>query len=549
MSFFNERSTLLAILRDLAYTGCMASWRDVTSLYQIYPRSFQDFNGDGVGDLNGITSRLDYMRFLGIDAIWLSPFFTSPMTDLGYDVADYCAVDPLFGTLDDFRLLLDQAHERDIKVMIDLVACHTSDQHPWFQAARSGRDNPYRDWYVWRDPQSDGAEPNNWRSISGGSSWQFDQQTGQYYLHSFLPSQPDLNWDNPAVRQAIKEVGRFWFNLGVDGIRVDAIWGISKDPYYGNDSPNSQFDGDPTAYGAYIHNHCKHGPHFTEYLHELASICDEYDDRQMVYEFYPDEQLGDIWQQYGTVLHAHPNASAFFMEYRQNEWHAEHVAQKISRYAELSQDTTAFFCLGNHDQPRIASRLGEPRARALAFLNLCMPGISVVYYGDEIGMEDSPLTNTFLQKAHLPHGQLPDSRLSARTPMQWTSGKFAGFASVPPWLPIHRNRHTINVLTEAKDLSSLLHMHRQLLHLRRASPLLRDGTLEPFPTYNGFVVAFRRRYQQQQAVVAVNFADSPQTVSLPADATTLLAATSHTVQYDSGTLVLPGYGGALVGST
>ena len=203
------------------------AWRDVGSLYQIYPRSFRDLNGDGVGDLNGITLKMDYLSDLGVDAIWISPFFTSPMTDLGYDVADYQNVDPVFGGLDDFRMLLDEAHARDIKVMIDLVPCHTSDQHPWFVESRSGRDSPKRDWYVWRDGNN-GHEPNNWVSLAGGKSWTFDADSGQYYLHSFLPTQPDLNWNNPEVRLAIKDVVRFWFDMGVDGMRVDAIWGISK---------------------------------------------------------------------------------------------------------------------------------------------------------------------------------------------------------------------------------------------------------------------------------------------------------------------------------
>ena len=221
----------------------MKTWQDVASLYQIYPRSFRDTNGDGVGDLNGITEKLDYLAWLGVDAIWISPFFLSPLTDFGYDIADYRKIDPTFGDLEDFQKLLEKAHSLDIKVMIDLVPCHTSDQHPWFQEARSSRNNPKRDYYVWRDGQ-DGKEPNNWRSLSGGSSWEFDEQTNQFYLHSFLKTQPDLNWDNPAVRDEMKNVVRFWFDMGVDGMRVDAIWGISKDPKFSDDSPNPDFHGD-----------------------------------------------------------------------------------------------------------------------------------------------------------------------------------------------------------------------------------------------------------------------------------------------------------------
>ena len=351
------------------------------------------------------------------------------MTDFGYDISDYRAIDPTFGGLDDFRALLEKAHILDIKVMIDLVPCHTSDQHPWFQEARSSRDNPKRDYYVWRDGR-DGNEPNNWRSLSGGSSWELDEQTDQFYLHSFLKTQPDLNWDNPAVRNEIKNVVRFWFDMSVDGMRVDAIWGISKDPEFNDDSPNPDFHGDPEAYGAFIHDHCKMGPHFQEYLHELASVCDEYDDKQMVFEFYPDEKLGDIYQQYHKVLTAHPKASAFFMEYRQDEWHAEHTEQKIEKYLQAAGLAKPFFCVGNHDQPRVASRLGMERARALHFLNLLTPGISVMYYGDEIGMTNGELTTEDIQDNFSPVHSTIDSRDLERTPMQWDDTRFAGFSEV-----------------------------------------------------------------------------------------------------------------------
>ena len=241
----------------------MKTWQDVASLYQIYPRSFLDTNNDGIGDLNGITEKLDYLSWLGADSIWISPFFVSPLTDFGYDIANYRAIDPTFGKMHDFQALLKKAHDLDIKVMIDLVPCHTSDQHPWFQESRYSRDNPKRDYYVWRDGK-DNSEPNNWRSLSGGSSWEFDEHTGQFYLHSFLKTQPDLNWDNPAVRTEIKNIVRFWFDMGVDGMRVDAIWGISKDPDFKDDSPNPDFYGSPNDYGAFVHDHCKMGPHFQE---------------------------------------------------------------------------------------------------------------------------------------------------------------------------------------------------------------------------------------------------------------------------------------------
>lgn len=521
------------------------AWRDVGSLYQIYPRSFRDLNGDGVGDLNGITLKMDYLSDLGVDAIWISPFFTSPMTDLGYDVADYQNVDPVFGGLDDFRMLLDEAHARDIKVMIDLVPCHTSDQHPWFVESRSGRGNPKRDWYVWRDG-NDGHEPNNWISLAGGKSWTFDADSGQYYLHSFLPTQPDLNWDNPEVRLAIKDVVRFWFDMGVDGMRVDAIWGISKDPELRDDIVNYDFHGDSNSYGAYIHDHCKQGPHFQEYLHELASVCDEYDDKQMVFEFYPDERLGDIWQQYHDVIHVHPKATAFFMEHRQNDWHGEHTGWNIVNYLEAAGENMPFFCLGNHDQPRVTSRLGLPRSRALQFLNLLCPGVSVMYYGDEIGMEDVDLTQHDAQDGF--HCSLQDDRNRARTPMQWNSSRYAGFANVLPWLPVHSNRKQVNVAKETKDPSSLLWLCRKLLELRHELPILRYGSMEKLDTGNGFVLGFRRQLDGRQLQIYINFADSVQTVWLP-NSGRVIIGTNPDIRVDGDVLQLPGYGGVLIDIT
>ncbi len=522
----------------------MSSWRDVTSLYQIYPRSFQDLSGDGIGDLQGIVFRLDYLSDLGVDAVWISPFFTSPMTDFGYDVADYRNVDPTFGTLSDFQMLLDEAHERDIKVMIDLVPCHTSDQHPWFKEARSSRNNSKRNYYVWRDA-ADGHEPNNWRSLSGGRAWTWDAATEQYYLHSFLQAQPDLNWDNPAVREEMKNIVRFWFDMGVDGMRVDAIWGISKDPELGDDSPNHDFYGDPDSYGAFIHDHCKHGLHFQDYLCELASVCDEYDDRQMVFEFYPDEKLGDIWSQYTEVIQAHPRASAFFMEHRQNDWHAEHTGWNIVNYLSSVGSNLPFFCVGNHDQPRIVSRLGFERARALQFLNLLCPGVSVIYYGDEIGMENGELADTDIRDNFSPSHTPADSRDLERTPMQWNAARYAGFANVQPWLPVHKNRHRVNVAAQLNDEASLLHLHRRLLRLRRELPIISRGTLKKIDTDNGFVLGFRREFEGQRAYVFVNFANSEQTASVP-EPGELLITTDNDVHLDNNTLVLSPYGAGLV---
>ena len=525
----------------------MKTWQDVASLYQIYPRSFRDTNGDGIGDLNGITEKLDYLAWLGVDGIWISPFFLSPMTDFGYDIANYRAVDPTFGNLEDFQKLLEKAHVLDIKVMIDLVPCHTSDQHPWFQEARSSRNNPKRDYYVWRDGQN-GKKPDNWRSLSGGSSWELDEQTGQYYLHSFLKTQPDLNWDNPAVRDEMKNVVRFWFDMGVDGMRVDAIWGISKDPEFGDDSPNPDFHGDPEAYGAFIHDHCKMGPHFQEYLHELASVCDEYDDKQMVFEFYPDEQLGDIWTQYREVIQAHPKSSAFFMEHRQNDWHGERTGWNIVNYLQACGDNLPFFCVGNHDQPRVRSRLGFERARALQFLNLLCPGVSVIYYGDEIGMENGQLTDADIRDNFSPNHTPVDSRDLERTPMQWDDTRFAGFSEVKPWLPVNKNRKVVNVTEEKKNCYSILNLQRNLLQLRKDMPIFRDGSLDiVHNTGNGFVLGIKRELGTERAYIFINFADAPQSFFIPEDAKIITSTHSlDMIVKEEYNLTIPGYCGILL---
>lgn len=525
------------------------TWRDIGSLYQIYPRSFQDTTNDGVGDLNGITARLPYLSCLGIEAIWISPFFPSPMTDFGYDVSDYRGVDPSFGTLEDFRRLLTEAHGRGIKVMIDLVPCHSSDQHEWFKEARSSRDNPKRDYYVWKDPKLDGSPPNNWKSLSGGDAWTLDEATGQYYLHSFLYTQPDLNWDSPVVRKEMTDIVRWWFDLGVDGMRVDAIWGISKDPEFRDDSPNPHYHGPPGEYGSFIHDKCKYGPNFTEYLRELADVCTEYDDRQLVFEFYPDEQLGNIYEQYSRVMNVRPEvASAFFMEHRHMSWHAENTRDAIINYTHNSAtEALPFFCLGNHDQPRVVSRLDPERARALNFLNLLMPGISVVYYGDEIGMENGVLDATQLRDNFSPAKTVVDSRDLERTPMQWDSSQYAGFSSAEPWLPVHENRHTVNVATATHDTHSLLTMHQKLLKLRQAMPLLVKGSLESVNIGNGLILALRRSLGSQRAYILINFASAEQYATLP-EAGQIIASTHPWVDMylNGNNLTLPPHAGVLI---
>lgn len=532
------------------------SWREVSTLYHIYPRSFQDTNNDGIGDLNGVTSRLDYLSAtLGVDAIWLSPFFSSPMKDFGYDVSNYYEVDPDFGTLGDFRRLVDEAHARGIKVMTDFVPCHTSDQHGWFQESRKSRDNPKRNFYTWSDPGPDGGPPNNWLSQSGGTSWTFDEHTGQYYLHSFLPSQPDLNWDNPEVREEMKNVVRYWFNFGVDGMRIDAIWGISKDPDLADDSINPDFEGGPDQYGYFIHDKCKFGPHFTDHLKDLASVGDEYQDKQMIFEFYPDDKLGDFYDQYEQVAHINPRVtSTFFMELIRSPWHADETGYALDRYINYSSTRSIpVFCVGNHDQPRIASRIGEQKARAINLLNLALPGISVIYYGDEIGMENGILTPEQVRDTFSPLNSHDNTRDLERTPMQWapeyctpedqeltpmqwTSGYCAGFTESEPWLPVHPNRDTVNVVLQSSELDSMLALHIEMINLRKEFPALVYGSFERFYAGSGYLLSFKRELHDQRLYVIVNYADSPQNLEIPEKYSLLTSSQPRNPESDISTI-------------
>ena len=505
------------------------TWRDINTLYHIYPRSFQDTNDDGVGDVPGIISRLDYLSIvLGVDAIWLSPFFTSPMRDFGYDVADYRQVDPDYGTLDDFKKLLHEAHKRNMKVMIDFVPCHTSDQHPWFVESRSSRDNPKREYYTWRDSEPNGEPPNNWLSQSGGTSWTFDETTGQYYLHSFLSSQPDLNWDNPSLRQEMTDTVRWWFEMGVDGMRVDAIWGISKDPELTDDPRNPEFYGDqPSEYGHFIHDKCKYGPNFVTYLRELSDVCHEFSDKQMIFEFYPDDKIGDFYDQYHQVAaEVNPSvASTFFMELIRSPWHADMLSNGLDRYINYAtKDALPVFCLGNHDQPRIVNRIGEARARAMAVLNLTLPGLSVIYYGDEIGMENGQLEPHQVRDTFSPLNTSDTTRDLERTPMQWDNAVHAGFSQATPWLPVHANYRTVNAMTELTDPSSMLSLYRRLIRVRKQHSVLREGLFVRQYVGSGYVLAFKRERGDARIYVTVNFADQPQDIQLPEPCTRLVSS-------------------------
>lgn len=496
----------------VCYNKYMARWQDVNGIYQIYPRSFNDSNGDGVGDIAGITEKLDYLKggpdSLGIDAVWVSPFYRSPMADFGYDVSDYYSVDPLFGDLEDFKTFLAAAHEREIKVMIDYVPNHTSSEHPWFVASKSSRGNEKRDWYVWRDPAPGGGPPNNWLSVFGGSAWEWDEATGQYYLHSFLAKQPDLNWDNPEVRKAMCDVLRFWLELGVDGIRADAVRWISKDPELRDDPPWPDYRPGDDPYHALIHRHSRYGENLFAYLKEIAAVIEEFPDRIILFEDYPDMHM-DATEQYEAFYAVNPEVAApFNFEGLKKPYGARQYHTFIDRFQRMTDNKLRpFYCFSNHDKPRLVSRLGAAQARLVGLMQMTLPGIPVVYYGDEIGMHDVPIPPEAVrdpfekQTPGLGLGRDPE-----RTPMQWSGEENAGFTTGTPWLPLPDDYKEVNVAIERDDPESMFNMYKALLELRRSSAI-RTGAYESWTESNEKVFGFQRKSEYETLLVLLNMSD------------------------------------------
>ena len=475
-------------------------------LYQVYPRSFQDSNGDGVGDLRGVIQRLPYLVELGFDALWLSPIFPSPMDDFGYDISDYTGIDPLFGTLDDFDALVAAAHGLGLRVILDLVPNHTSEQHPWFIESRSSKNNPKRDWYIWRDGGGEGAPPTNWLSEFGGSAWEFDAVTGQYYYHAFLRSQPDLNWRNPDVRQAIHDVMRFWLRRGVDGFRVDVMWHLIKDDRFRDNPPNPDFAAEQQPYERLIPLYSTDRPEAHEVVAELRRVIDEFDDRVLIGEIYlPIQKLVAYYGRELTGAHLPFNFALI-----STQWNAHAIAKLIDEYeAALPPGAWPNWVLGNHDRQRIASRVGIDQARVAAMLLLTLRGTPTLYYGDEIGM---PQVDIRLDQVRDPwEKNLPGlgvGRDGCRTPMQWDSTPHAGFSAAEPWLPLSPNLDLENVATERQDTASMLSLYRALIMLRRARPELALGTYKPVSA-SGDVLVFEREDHGQRSLVALNFGREP----------------------------------------
>jgi alpha-glucosidase len=482
-------------------TGAPLRWWQTAVIYEIYARSFQDSNGDGVGDLPGITGRLNYLRNLGIDAIWLSPICPSPMADFGYDISDYTDVDRLFGTLADFDTLLEAAHALGIRVLLDLVPNHTSSRHPWFLESRASRNNPKRDWYLWRDPRPDGGPPNNWLSDFGGSAWEFDVATGQYYYHAFLAQQPDLNWRNPAVRSAIHDVMRFWLERGVDGFRVDVIWHLLKDEQFRDNPENPYFEPGQPPHRHLIPLYAADQPGIHEVIAELRRVLDEYEDRLLIGEIYlPIDRLVSYYGEDLRGLHLPFNFALL-----ETEWRARTIARLINEYESLlPRGGWPNWVLGNHDKPRIASRVGRAQARVAAMLLMTLRGTPTLYYGDELGMKQVAIPPERVQdpfEKNVPG--LGVGRDGARTPMQWDGGRCAGFSNAEPWLPVADDVTKVNVHIEERSARSLLNLHRRLIAVRRSHPALQLGSYRTIEA-SGDLLLFAREWHHDRIVVALN---------------------------------------------
>ena len=487
-------------------------WWQHGTIYQIYPRSFQDSNGDGIGDLKGIESRLDALVDLGVDAIWISPIYPSPMADFGYDVADYCNIDPRFGTLQDFDSLLAAAHARGLKLLLDFVPNHSSDQHPWFRESRSSRDSPKRDWYLWRDPAPDGGPPNNWISDFGGPAWELDEASGQYYYHAFLKEQPDLNWRNPEVRQAMMDVLRFWFDRGVDGFRIDVLWHMVKHADFPDNPPNPAFTPAMGAMHQVLQLHSTDQPEVHGIAADMRRVADSYPGRVLVGEIYlPVERLMHYYGRGEAGVHL-----PFNFQLIEAPWDARHLAQLIADYeAALPAGGWPNWVLGNHDRPRAATRFGGRQARVAAMLLLTLRGTPTIYYGDEIGLEDVAIPARQVQDPReLREPGLGLGRDPVRTPMAWDASANAGFTSGAPWLPLHQDWADRNVAAQRDKPGSMWRLYRDLLALRRARPALSVGDWLPVECSDA-LLAYERRCGAERMLVVLNLTDRPQSFAIP----------------------------------
>ena len=495
----------------------MKKWWKEAVFYEIYMPSFKDGNGDGIGDFAGITSKLDYLKELGIDGLWLTPFYPSPKVDNGYDIADYYDIDPDYGTLSDFERLIKEAHQRNIRVIADLVLNHTSSAHPWFQESRSSKDHPKRDWYIWRD------QPNNWESFFGGPAWEWDEETNQYYYHAFAKEQVDLNWANPEVKQAMFDVMKFWLEKGVDGFRLDVINFLTVRDLF----PDNPFD---AAKQEQIHVYDKDQDGVLEVISEIAAFVHQYPDKFLV---------GEVGSEDLDVLKHYSGTGKLDVVFNFNigsieEFNPKKLYQELSateKTYDLEQTPTLFF--SSHDMPRFISRFGggEDRAKQFAAFMLTAKGVPFIYFGDEIGMRDwvtddiekmQDVQGRIAYTLALEEGKSDDealliandkSRDKSRTPMQWNGDIYAGFSETEPWITIPADYREVNVEKQLQDPNSMLSFYKQLLQLRREHPSLRTGDYELFD-YDSGMIYFVRKDPSERVLVLFNFTDQIKTLDL-----------------------------------
>lgn len=478
-------------------------WRDGV-IYQIYPRSFFDTNADGIGDIKGILSKLDYLADLGIDAIWLSPVYPSPDVDFGYDVSDYRDIDPRYGRMRDFDELLRQAHKRGIRIIMDLVLNHTSEQHPWFQDALRSRDSRYRDYYLWRDPAEDGKPPNNWLAMVGGSGWEYHAETGQYYFHHYFKEQPDLNWRNPEVRKVMLDVFKFWLEKGVDGFRLDVFSAYFK---------HADFPDNPKKlWGLRPHDRLRHiydmdQPEMLPLIREIRALLEKYPERYVVGETFMATYERAAMYCGDDLLHA-----AFsFREFLEGKWRAKKFLRAIKRWEELL-DNKAWpnYVLNNHDVVRSATRFksdaNDARMKVAAAMLLTLRGTPFLYYGEEIGMREMKfLKDEILDPVGRYYYPLYKGRDGCRTPMQWDDSPFAGFSTAEPWLAVNPDHKQRNVKAQAEDENSLLNFYRALLKLRKEHIVLMRGDFEAATHMPPNTLVYFRCTQEEQMLIALNF--------------------------------------------
>ncbi|SPF45065.1 putative alpha-glucosidase [Candidatus Sulfopaludibacter sp. SbA4] len=544
----------LAVAQQASPGAADTGWWKNAVIYEIYPRSFGDTNGDGVGDLNGITAHLDYLGDLGVDAIWISPFYPSPQVDFGYDISDYLAIDPQYGTMADFDRLVAEAGKRRIRVITDLVLNHTSDRHGWFRESRASRTNPKADWYVWRDGKAGGQPPNNWISIFGHSAWQLDAARRQFYYHAFYKEQPDLNWRNPDVRKAMYDTMRFWMKRGVAGFRLDAVTSLFEDPQFRDETvrPGKTAYGDPNV----SREHTDNLPEVHDVLREMRKVTDEFPGRILIGETYL-PNVEELAKMYGKGNDE--TQLPMDMQFAMHRDFSAAVFRKKLREAETQLNgNLPLIVTDNHDNPRSWNRFGDGRhneeiARLMATLLLTPRATALLYYGQELGMANNDPQR--VEDVRDPIGKIgwpkEKGRDGERTPMQWDATATAGFTKgATPWLPVGADHAVRNVAAESRDPKSLLSYYKTLIRLRRENAALRDGLVKMVDESNPNVLSFLRQKDGTTVLVALNFSGQTQTVRYDLGAAKKLKklVTSVAMGFATGDtaiadgLVLPAFG-------